>query len=52
MNFLREYYQRENSESGFSKDKKMIGWEVGQKRYDRINRAINAMTVWHNLFLL
>jgi len=52
MNFLREYYQRENSESGIAKDKKMFGWKVGQKRPDRINRAINATTVWHNLFLL
>ncbi|MEK6872329.1 MAG: ISNCY family transposase [Nanoarchaeota archaeon] len=52
MNFLREYYQRENSESGIAKDKKMFGWKVGQKRHDRINRAINATTVWHNLFLL
>jgi len=52
MNFLRDYYQRENSESGIAKDKKMFGWKVGQKRPDRINRAINATTVWHNLFLL
>ena len=52
IKFLKEYYQRENSESGFSKDKKMFGWKVGQKRHDRINRAINATTVWHNLFLL
>lgn len=52
MNFLKEYYQRENSESGIAKDKKMFGWKVGQKRPDRVNRAINATTVWHNLFLL
>lgn len=52
MNFLKEYYQRENSESGIAKDKKMFGWKVGQKRPDRINRAINATTVWHNLLLL
>jgi len=52
MNFLREYYQRENSESGIARDKKMFGWKVGQKRPDRINRAIHATTVWHNLFLL
>lgn len=52
INFLKEYYQRENSESGFARDKKMFGWKVGQKREDRINRAINATTVWHNLLLL
>lgn len=52
MNFLKEYYQKENSESGIAKDKKMFGWKVGQKRPDRIDTAINATTVWHNLFLL
>lgn len=52
MNFLKEYYQRENSESGIARDKKMFGWKVGQKREDRINRAIHATTVWHNLLSL
>lgn len=52
INFLKEHYQKENSESGFAQDKKMFGWKVGQKRPDRIDRAINATTVWHNLLLL
>ena len=52
MDFLKEYYKRENSESGFSRDKKMVGWKVGQKRDDSINRAIHASAVWHNLILL
>lgn len=50
--FLREYYQRENSESGIASDKKMFGWKMGQKREDRVDRAINATMIWHNLLLL
>lgn len=52
MNFLKEYYQRENSESGISRDKKMFGWKVGQKREDRVDKAMFATTIWHNLLLL
>jgi len=52
MNFLKEYYRRENSESGISKDKKMFGWKVGQKREDRVDKAMFATTIWHNLLLL
>lgn len=52
MNFLKEYYQRENSESGIARDKKMFGWKVGQKREDRVDKAIFATTIWHNLLLL
>jgi len=51
-NFLKEYYQRENSESGIARDKKMFGWKVGQKREDRVDKAIFATTIWHNLLLL
>ena len=52
MNFLKEYYQRENSESGIARDKKMFGWKVGQKREDRVDKAIFATMIWHNLLLL
>ena len=52
MNFLKEYYQRENSESGIARDKKMFGWKVGQKREDRVDKAMFATTIWHNLLLL
>lgn len=49
MEFLKEHYKRENSESEIAKDKKTFGWRVRQKKEDRINRAIHATMVWHNL---
>lgn len=52
MEFLKEHYKRENSESGIAKDKKMFGWKVGQKRGDRVDKAMFATTIWHNLLLL
>src|SRR3989344_3029179 len=50
--FLREYYQRNHLESGFSEDKKRIGWKLGQKRHDRIETANNLTNLWHNLYWL
>lgn len=52
MNYLKEYFKRNNSESGFSSDKKMFGWKVSQKRDDRIDTSLFVRTVWHNLLLL
>jgi len=52
MNYLREYFKRNNSESGFSSDKKMFGWRISQKREDRIDTSLFVRTVWHNLLLL
>ncbi len=50
MPYLKQYHKRSNSESGFSADKKMIGWNVSQKREDRIDSAIFCNGLWHNLF--
>ena len=50
MNYLEQYHQRSNSESGFAADKKMLGWNVAQKRDDRIDNALFCTGVWHNLF--
>ena len=50
MNFLVKYHQRSNSESGFAADKKMLGWNVSQKRNDRIDNALFCTGVWHNIF--
>ena len=47
--FLREYYRRENSESGFAADKKSNGWKVWQRRDDRIDGALMCKGIWHNL---
>ena len=52
LGYLAEYYKRENSESGWSGDKKMLGWKVSQKREDRIDTALFCGTIWHNLFFL
>ncbi len=50
MPYLEQYHQRSNSESGFAADKKMLGWNIAQKRDDRIDNALFCTGVWHNLF--
>jgi len=50
--FLKEYYKRNNSESGFSTDKRLCGWKVWQRREDRINIALMCRGLWHNLLLM
>ena len=50
MPYLEQYHKRSNSESGFSADKKMLGWNVAQRRDDRIDNAIFCTGLWHNLF--
>jgi transposase len=50
--YLGQYYLRNNSESGFSADKRGFGWKVGQKRNDRIGTALTCTGVWHNLLNL
>ena len=52
LGYLAEYYRRQNSESGFSGDKKLLGWKVSQKREDRIDTALFCGTIWHNLLFL
>ena len=50
MSYLEQYHQRSNSESGFAADKKMLGWNVAQRRDDRIDNALFCTGVWHNMF--
>jgi len=50
--YLGQYYLRNNSEAGFSVDKRWFGWRVNQRREDRIDTAISCMNTWHNLFNL
>jgi len=47
--YLEDYFQRNQSESGFSEDKKRTGWQLGQKRADRIDTADMLTSLWHNL---
>ncbi len=49
MDFLHEYYRRENSESQFSADKRTTGWRIQQRRADRIRTAAMCKGTWHNL---
>lgn len=50
--YLEEYYLRNNSESGFSVDKRWFGWKIEQRREDRIDTALACTNIWHNLFNL
>jgi transposase len=52
FSFLKKYYKRENSESGFSADKRCDGWKVWQRLDDRIDTAVMCKGVWHNLLWL
>jgi len=47
--FLSDYFQRNQSESGFSEDKKRTGWKILQKINQRINTAYTLTALWHNL---
>ncbi len=40
MDYLKEYHKRNNSESHFSPDKTIPGWNIAQKRSDRIENAL------------
>ena len=40
MPYLEQYHKRSNSESGIAADRKMLGWNVAQKRDDRIDNAL------------
>lgn len=50
--YFEEYFRRNQSESGISKDKKRTGWRLGQKRPDRVDTANMLTSLWHNLYWL
>ena len=52
MEYLKEYFQRNNSEAGWASDKKMFGWKISQKLENRIDVSLFVRAVWHNLLLL
>jgi transposase len=52
MNYLKEYFQRVNSENGFAQDKKMFGWKISQKIEERIDTALFCKMIWHDLINL
>ena len=48
--YLKNYYLRNLSESGFSADKRRFGWLIRQKREDRREMALFSITLLHNIF--
>lgn len=50
LGYLREYFQRNLSENGFSSDKGRFGWMVRQRREDRQRTALFSIALLHNLF--
>ena len=50
--YLKEYFKRNNSESAFAVDKKLLGWKINQRREDRIDTVIFCKVVLRNLFQL
>lgn len=52
ISYLEDYFKRNQSESGFSEDKKRTGWKIMQKREDRIDTANFCNLLWHNLYWL
>jgi len=49
--FLKGYYLRNLSESGFSADKRRFGGLLRQRREDRLESAAFSTTLLHNLFM-
>lgn len=49
MDFFKEYFKRNQSESGFSEDKRRFGWRIPQKIESRIDQAYFSIFTWHNL---
>lgn len=47
--YLKVYFQRNQSESGFSEDKKRTGWRIFQKLDERIETTLGLIALWHNL---
>lgn len=47
--YLGEYFRRNQSESGFSEDKRRFGWKIPQKRPERIETHDFCTSLWHNM---
>jgi transposase len=47
--YLEEYFKRNQSESGFSQDKRRFGWKISQKRPERIETHNVCTSLWHNM---
>ncbi len=49
VSYLEQYYRRSNSESGFSADKKMLGWGIAQEEggQDRLRPGLHGIVAQH-----
>ena len=47
--YFEEYFKRNQSESGFSEDKRRFGWKIPQKIESRIDMSYFSIFTWHNL---
>lgn len=52
VGFLSDYFARNQSESGFSEDKRRFGWKIMQRRNDRVDTADFTIMLWHNFLWL
>lgn len=52
MHYLEEYYQRNHVETEIKNDKQHFGWQLPQRRDDRIDTATQATMNLHNLLKL
>jgi transposase len=52
ISYLREYFKRNNSEAGFSSDKRFLGGIMTRRRADRIETSGFCKGLIHNLMLM
>ncbi len=52
MEYLRDYFKRNNSEAGFSVDKRVTGHMIFQRRNDRIETSGFCKGLLHNMMLM
>lgn len=52
IQYLKDYFQRNLSEAGFSADKRRSGGVIRQKREDRQEMAMFAIALLHNIFMV
>ncbi|MDI6856651.1 MAG: ISNCY family transposase [Candidatus Thermoplasmatota archaeon] len=52
VKFLKDYFMRNLSESGFSSDKRRFGGVIRQKREDRQDTAMLSIALLHNIFFV
>lgn len=52
ITYMKNYFKRNLSESGFSADKRRFGWVIRQRREDRRDISMFTIGILHNLFVV